>query len=445
MGTMQEGKLLLMMWVPLMTSMLVTALYNIVDTYFVSQIAGMGDAAANVLSLAFPVQMLMTALNVGTGVGVGVALSRALDSGDKEKVSNTAGNAMFLYAVYYVLMLLFGLFAAKHFIGLFTNDTVVLDLGTTYLSLVTCLSFGNVGKKCFEKLLQSTGKTSYSMIGQITGSAINIVLDPVFIFGYFGIPAMGVAGAAIATVIGQCCAIGITATLHFRKNTEIVNRLKYLKPDKNIICEIMKVGAPAILMQSLTSFMTLGMNIILKGVSASAITAYGIYHKLQNFIFMPAFGLNNASVPIIGFNCGAKKFERVRNSIRYGLIFVAVIMLFGIFLFQFFARPIIGIFGLSEEVTNLCVAALRIISIGFVFAGINVFLQGICQALGNGTYSLVISLLRLIVGVLPPAAVLATVQGSENFIWIVFPASEAISFIVAIILTLKLYLKVVRE
>lgn len=443
MGTMQEGKLLLTMGVPLMLSMLVTALYNIVDTYFVSRIEGMGDAAANALSLAMPVQMLMIALCVGTGVGVGASLSRALGSGDREKVSRTAGNAMFLYGVYYIVMLLFGLFAVKPFVALFTNDPAVLDFGTTYLSLVTCLSFGNMGEKCFEKLLQATGKTSYSMIGQMTGSVMNVILDPIFIFGYFGFPAIGVAGAAIATVIGQCCAIAITATLHFRKNTEITNRLQYLKPDKNILREIMKVGAPAILMQALTSFMTLGMNAILTGVSAASITAYGIYYKLQNFIFMPAFGLNNASVPIIGYNCGAKKFERVRHTIRYGLVFVMAIMIFGIVLFQCCARPIVEIFSLSAEVTGLCVTALRMISVGFVFAGVNVLLQGVCQALGNGTYSLAISLLRMIVVVLPLAAFLSTIPGAEGFIWIVFPIAETVAFVVSVILTLRLYRKTV--
>ncbi|MCM1542323.1 MAG: MATE family efflux transporter [Blautia sp.] len=445
MGIMHEGKLLLSMGVPLMLSMLVTALYNIVDTFFVSRIPGMGDAAANALSLAFPIQMLMTALNVGTGVGVGASLSRALGSRDREKVSKTAGNAMFLYGVYYVAMLLFGLLGAKPFIGMFTDDKDVFSLGVTYLSLVTCLSFGNMGEKCFEKLLQATGKTTYSMIGQLTGSVINIILDPVFIFGYLGIPAMGVAGAAIATVIGQCCAIGITATLHFRKNTEIINHLKYLKPDMEVLRGIMKVGAPAILMQALTSFMTLGMNFILKSVSAAAITAYGVYYKLQNFVFMPAFGLNNACVPIIGYNIGAKNHSRVKNTIRYAIWIVLAIMVSGVILFQFFAVPIAEAFRLSEDVSALCVSALRIISAGFVFAGINVLLQGVCQALGSGTGSLVISSLRLIVGVLPLAAVLAVFPGAEHFIWIAFPVAETISFAVAIPLTLRLYHKMTEH
>jgi multidrug efflux pump len=445
MGTMHEGKLLLSMGAPLMLSMLVSALYNIVDSFFVSQIPGLGDAAVNALTLAFPIQMLMTALAVGTGVGVGAELSRSLGRGDKEAASKTAGNAMFLYGCYFVILCLFGIFGSKAYIAGQTDDSTVLKLGISYLSIVTCFSFGFMGEKCFEKLLQSTGKATYSMIGQLTGAVMNMILDPIFIFGYFGLPAMGVAGAAIATVIGQCCAIGVSATLHFRKNKELNNGLRYIKPNEEIIGKILKVGAPAILMQSLTSVMSYGMNLILHGISAAAVTAFGIYYKLQNFIFMPAFGLNNASVPIIGFNRGAKKFDRVRNTIQYGLIAVSVIMVFGFILFQCFARQIVGVFDLSEEVTELAVAALRIISVGFIFSGINVLLQGICQALGNGTISLIISAFRLIVGVLPLAAILATIQGSEKFLWIAFPIAEIISFVIAVILTYRLYRKVSKN
>ncbi len=441
MGVMHEGKLLLTMGVPLMLSMLITALYNIVDTFFVSRIAGVGDAAANALSLAFPIQMLMTALNVGTGVGVGASLSRALGSNDREKASRIAGNAMFLYILYYIFMLLFGLFAAKPFIAFFTDDPVVSELGATYLSLVTCLSFGNMGEKCFEKLLQSTGKTSYSMVGQMTGSIVNVILDPIFIFGYLGVPAMGVAGAAIATVIGQCCAIGITATLHFRRNTEITAKAAYLWPNREILFHIMKVGAPAILMQALVSFMTLGMNYILSSVSAASVTAYGIYYKLQNFVFMPAFGLNNACVPIISYNLGAGNFSRIKNTIRYAVVVITGIMILGTILFEAAAAPIVGAFQLSAEVSELCARALRMICIGFVFAGVNVLLQGVCQAFGNGIISLLISSFRMILIVLPLAWVLASMQGAENFIWVVFPVAESVSFAVAIFLTLRLYRK----
>jgi len=445
MGTMNEFKLLLSTGVPLMVSMLVAALYNIVDTFFVSQIEGVGEAAANALSLAFPVQMIMVALNVGTGVGVGAALSKALGKKDGERVSKIAGNAMFLYGFYYILMLLFGLFAAEPFIALFTTDEQVLTLGVTYLRLVTCLSFGNMGEKCFEKLLQSTGKTSYSMIGQLTGSVLNVVLDPIFIFGYLGLPAMGVAGAAIATVIGQCSAIIITAILHFKKNKEIKNKLKNLKPDKDVLKEIMKVGAPAIIMQGLTSVTTLGMNFILKNVSASAVTAYGVYYKLQNFVFMPAYGVNNACIPIIGYNLGAKNKSRVKNTIKYSVIVVFAIMVIGTAIFQLFAGQIVGVFKLSDEFTTLCITAIRIITIGFSFAGINVLLQGICQAMGGGISSLIIALLRMVVIALPLAAALSAIKNAESLVWIAFPAAEAITFIAAVLLTKNLYNKSVAK
>lgn len=441
MAVMPEGKLLLTMSVPLMISLFVTALYNMVDTFFVSRMSGVGDAAANALSLAFPIQMLMTALNVGTGAGVSAALSKAIGSGNKEKASYIAGNAMFLYICYYILMLLFGIFFAESFISLFTDDPYVLVLGTTYLRYVTCLSFGNMGEKCFEKLLQSTGKTTYSMIGQLTGSVINVILDPIFIFGYFGIPEMGVAGAAIATVIGQCCAIAITGTLHFKKDMEMNTGIQYMRPDKMILKEIMTVGIPAICMQGLTSVMTFGMNFILKGVYATAVTAYGIYYKLQHFVFMPAFGINNACVPVIGYNLGAKNMKRVKNTIRYALIMVLTIMIAGIVIFQIFAEPIVSIFQLSDEFTRLCVTAIRIITCGFVFAGISVLLQGISQAMGGGVQSLVISALRLVIIVLPLSAFLSGFEGAENFIWIAFPIAEFISFIIAVILTVQLYRK----
>jgi len=439
MGGENELKLLLTTGVPLMISMLVAALYNIVDTFFVSRIDGSGEAAANALSIAFPVQMIMTALNVGTGVGVGSALSKARGRGDEERVSKIAGNAMFLYSVYYLIALAFGLFAVRPFIAMFTDDGQVLELGVTYLRCVTCLSFGNMGEKCFEKLLQSTGKTTYSMIGQLTGSALNVALDPIFIFGYFGIPAMGVAGAAIATVIGQCCAIAVTATLHFKKNKEIKNRLKNLKPDGEILKEIIKVGLPAIVMQGLTSVTTLGMNFILK--SASAVTAYGIYYKLQNFVFMPSYGVNNACIPIIGYNIGAKNKKRVKNTIKYSALIVFTIMVIGTIAFQVFAEPIVGIFKLSDEFTSLCVTAIRIITIGFVFAGINVLLQGICQAMGGGASSLIIGLLRMAVIVLPLAAALAQTENADTLVWIAFPVAEAAAFVVAFVLTRRLYRK----
>ena len=441
---MGEGSLLLAMGLPLMLSMFVQALYNIVDSYFVAQIPNMGDAAVNALTLAFPVQMLMIAFNVGTGIGVGAALSRHLGQNEMEKASRAAGNAMFLYACYFAGFSLFGIFFARIYISGQTSDRTVAEFGTTYLRIVTCFSFGCMGEKCFEKLLQSTGRTLFSMAGQLTGSVINIVLDPIFIFGYFGAPAMGVKGAAIATVIGQFCAVCVTGTIYFCKAKELKRGIKYLKVDGEVMGEIMKVGAPAILMQALTSVMTYGMNLILKSVSASAVTAFGVYFKLQSFVFMPAFGLNNALVPIIGFNYGKKEFTRVKNTIKFALLYVAVIMVLGIALFETHAAPIAGIFNLSENVTSLCATALRIISAGFLFAGASIVLQGVCQALGGGVRSFVISLFRLVIVALPLAAILSRFRDAQNFIWIVFPIAECTAVFAAAFLTVSLYRKCKR-
>ena len=441
MGTMPEGKLLLSMGTPLMMSMLVAALYNLVDSFFVAHIEGIGDAAVNALTLAFPVQMLMTALTVGTGVGVGAVLSHSLGRKDQEKANKIAGNAIFLYICYYILLCLFGIFGTKTYIAGQTGDEVVLELGTKYLQIVSCFSFGFMGEKCFEKLLQSTGKATFSMIGQLTGSVLNIILDPILIFGLFNAPKLGVSGAAIATVISQGIAVLVSGTLHFRKNKELSHKIKDCKPDIIIIKEIYKVGAPAILMQALTSVMTYGMNIILKEISAVAVTAYGIYFRLQNFIFMPAFGLNNASIPIIGFNRGAAKLKRVKNTIMYGLIIVTGIMIFGFILFQCFAPEIVGIFGLSESVNELCTNALKIISFGFVFAGVNIILQGACQALGNGTNSLIISMMRMVILVLPLAKLISQMENAQKNVWIVFPIAEIITSVIAIYITFRLYRK----
>lgn len=442
MGTMGEGKLLLAMGLPLMLSMFVQALYNIVDSYFVAQIPGMGDTAVNALTLAFPVQMLMIAFNVGTGVGVGAVLSRYLGQNEMEKAKRTAGNAMFLYACYFAGFLLFGIFFVRPYISGQTSDKTVAEFGTTYLRIITCFSFGCMGEKCFEKLLQSTGRTLFSMAGQLTGSVTNIALDPIFIFGYFGVPAMGVKGAAVATVIGQFCAVCVTGAIYFCKAKELRGGVKYLKVDGEVMGKILKVGAPAILMQALTSIMTYGMNLILKGVSASAVTAFGVYYKLQSFVFMPAFGLNNALVPIIGFNYGKKEFTRVKKTIKFALLYVAAIMIFGIVLFETLAAPIAGIFNLSENVTALCALALRIVSAGFLFAGASIILQAVCQALGSGMRSLLISLFRLVIVVLPLGAILSRFHDAQNFIWFVFPIAESVALFVAIVLTLILYRKI---
>ena len=447
MGTVPIPRLLLSMGAPMMLSMLVQALYNVVDSLFVSYIpdteliVNAGDKAVNALTLAFPVQMFVMALCVGTGVGVNAALSRSLGRKDFQQASRIAGNAMFLSVCYYLAVLLFGLLAAKPYLLSQTSDPVVAEFGVSYLQIVTICSFGTIGYMCFEKLLQATGQTTAAMLGQLTGSLTNLILDPIFIFGYLGLPAMGTTGAAIATVIGQCASLTVAGLLHFRKNKEISNRLSMLRPSAAVIRQIYTVGGPAIVMQALTSFMTYGMNLILGTISATAVTAYGIYYKLQNFIFMPAFGLNNASVPIISYNYGAGERQRIREAIRCGLLIVSAVMGCGILLLQCFARQIVGCFALSGEAAGLCVTALRIITCGFLFAGANIILQGVCQALGNGFYSLLISLLRMILVVLPLARALSRLPEAATLVWLAFPIAEAAACLAAAGLSIHIFRK----
>ncbi len=445
MGTVPVPKLMISMAAPMMLSMLVQALYNVVDSLFVSYIpdtaaiVDAGDKAVAALTLAFPIQLLIVALCIGTGVGVNAALSRSLGAGDRKQASKIAGNALSLSLIYFILILLFGLFAVEGYINSQTADPITAEFGISYLRIVTVYSLGSTGFMCLEKLLQSTGKTVCSMAGQLVGSIINIILDPIFIFGYFGVPAMGVAGAAVATVIGQFASCIAAMALHLWKNTELDRRLCMMKPDLRIIGTIFTVGGPAIVMQALTSVMTYGFNLILGVISESAITAYGIYFKLQSFIFMPSFGLNNACVPVISFNYGARQKQRIRQAIFSGLGIVSVIMILGTVLLQCFSAQVVGWFDVSAETTQLSIQALRIITLGFLFAGINIILQGACQALGNGIYSLIISLLRMIVVALPAAWLLSLLPNAQNMVWLAFPIAEVAACAVAAALSVSIY------
>ena len=445
MGTQPIPSLLVRMGAPMMLSMIVQALYNVVDSLYVSYIPdtatviNAGDKAINALTLAFPVQMLIMALCIGTGVGVNASLSRSLGKGDRELASHIAGNAVFISICYYAATLLFGLFGISAYIASQTSDGVVMSMSADYLRVITVCSFGSIWYMCFEKLLQATGKTTAAMIGQLAGALTNIALDPVFIFGFMGVPAMGVTGAAVATVIGQCVSFVVVLALHFRQNTELNIVPSMLKPDRGIIARIYAVGAPAIAMQALTSVMTYGMNMILGSMSDVAVTAYGVYYKLQNFIFMPVFGLNNASIPIIAYNYGARQPFRVRSAIRCGLTIALAIMLIGIIALQLFGAQLVSCFQLSDTAAQLCYTALRIITLGFLFAGANIILQGACQALGNGLYSLVISLLRMVVVTLPLAWLLSRAEQALNMVWYAFPAAEFTACAVAVALTLHIY------
>lgn len=433
MGIEPVGSLILKMGIPMILSMMLQAFYNIVDSYFVSSMEGVGDAAVNALTLAFPIQALMVALAIGTGVGVNSLLSKFLGMGDRKTASRIAGNAVFLSVCTYILFLIFGLFFVDAYISSQTSDPIIQKMGCSYLKICTVLSFGSVIYMIYEKLLQGTGKTVLSTIAQVSGAITNIILDPIMIFGMFGCPALGIAGAAYATVIGQVVSLVLGMIFHHTKNKEIETKAEYLVPDKEIITAIYRVGIPAIIMQALMSVMTYCINIIFVRVSGSVVTAYGIYFKIQQFVFFAAFGLNNAIIPIVAFNYGMRDRARIFKAIRCGLLYNAIIMLAGAVLLQVFGKQIIGLFDVSTEVKELSIQAVRIVTLGYIFVGANVIFQGIFQALGEGIKSLVISAIRLIIVVLPLAYFFTTLPNAQNIVWAAFPIAEACGLVVSIL------------
>ena len=450
MGTEAVPKVMLSMGIPIILSMVLQACYNIVDSMFVARIpdsgniTNMGEYAVNALTLAFPVQMLIVAFGIGTGVGVNALLAKSLGQRDEEKVARTAGNGVTLALIIYIVFLLFGLFGVKAYIGSQTNDEVVLGMGISYLSICSVVSFGIVLFSIYEKLLQSTGKTIYSTIAQVSGAVVNIVLDPVMIFGYFGLPEMGICGAAYATVIGQVVSMLIAMYFHYRKNTEVKSGMQYLMPDKGIVKEIYVIGLPAIIMQALMSFMTYGVNLIFGTVSQAAVTAYGIFYKIQQFIFFAGFGLRDAITPIVSFNYGMGDKNRVKQGIFYGILYTEIIMLIGMIGLEVFASPLIGLFAMSEETEALCVLAARIIAAGFLFAGGNIAVQGVFQALGCGLNSLIVSLLRLCVVVLPLAWLFTKLENATFMIWWAFPIAELVTLAVAAALMVQANNKMIK-
>lgn len=440
MGTANIKKLMLSMGLPMIVSMALQAVYNIVDSYFVScmpdtaEVQHMGDLAVNALTLAFPVQMLMIAIGVGTGVGINAILSRSLGEGDSEKCSKIAGNSIFLGLCMYVVFLLFGIFGVDAYIGSQTDNQQIISMATSYLRICTIGSFGVSMYITYEKLLQATGKTMQSTIAQIAGALTNIILDPIMIFGWCGLPEMGIEGAAYATIIGQFVSFALDAVFHYLCTKDFSANIKYVKPQLSIIGQIYRVGVPAILMQALMSFLTYGVNVIFANVSTEAVTAYGIYYKIQQFVFFAAFGMNNAMIPIIAFNYGMRSKKRINQGIRYGMIYTLIIMFLGAVLLQVFANQILGIFLLSDKTRELAILAIRIITLGYIFVGANIAYQGIFQALGCGVSSLVLSLIRLIVVPLPLAAAFTCFANSETLIWIAFPVGELAAFLIALVM-----------
>lgn len=437
MGTMPVRKLMLSMGIPMILSMMLQALYNIVDSAFVSNMAENGETALNALTLDFPVQMLMVAIGIGTGVGANVLLARSLGEENEERASKAAGNAVFLASVIYIVFFIFGIFGARAYISSQTSNPQVLEMAVDYLQICCIASFGIVFFSIYEKLLQATGRSLYSTIAQISGAVINMILDPILIYGYLGFPKYGVKGAAYATVIGQIASFLLALLFHLKYNKEISNKLKYMKPDRKIIGRIYSIGLPAIIAQALMSVMTYGLNIIFGKIDETVVTAYGLYYKIQQFILFAAFGLRDAITPIISFNNGMRSKSRVKDGIKYGMGYTLVIMIIGLLVLEIFAQPFSAIFGLSGKTQDLCISAMRIVSISFIFAGVNIAFQGIFQALDSGIESLIISICRQLIFVLPVAwgfSLLAR-QSMNNMwlVWTTFPIAEMISAIIACI------------
>lgn len=435
------NKLMLSMGIPIIISMMLQALYNIVDSAFVSNMAENGEAALNALTLAFPMQMLMIAVSIGTGVGANALLSKSMGAGDDEKAAKTAGNAMFLGLVIYIVFLLFGLFGVDIYIGFQSSNPLIVSMASQYLKLCCVASFGIVFFSVFEKLLQSTGHSMYSTIAQISGAVCNIVLDPILIYGLFGLPEMGVYGAALATVIGQVLSFALAIIFHFKVNKHIRFGMKYLKPSANIIKEIYSIGLPAIISQALMSVMTYGLNIIMGRADENLVTAYGLYYKIQQFILFAAFGLRDAITPIISFSHGMGNKNRIRDGIKYGQLYTLIIMLLGLLITELFTEPLAGVFSLSGETEALCISAIRIISVSFIFAGACIAFQAIFQALGGGIESLIISVCRQIIFVLPVAYMftkLMTLGENEYIVWFTFPIAEFISAIISMLLMVRI-------
>ena len=422
MGVMPVGKLLFSISTPMGISFLVQSLYNIVDSIFVARYSP--DALAAV-SLAYPIQILMIAVSVGTGVGVNALLSRLLGEGKKERAKATADNAVLLAIISSIAFAIFGAIGTKAFFDAQTNSETIRTLGYSYLSIVTIFSFGLILEVTYERILQSTGKTIYNMITQGIGAIINIILDPILIFGLLGAPKMGVAGAAIATVAGQIIAMILSFIFNMKYNEDVdISFGKHIfKPDFIIIKDIYKVGIPSIAMQSMSTLMMLGLNKILVRYSDMAVNVLGIYYKLQSFVFMPIFGLNNGMTPIVAYNYGARNKDRIMKALKYSFLSSVVIMVIGTAIFWIFPKELMILFSPNEEMMKLGIPALRICSLCFILAAFDVIAIASFQSLGNGMYALYASFLRQLVLILPLAYVLSKMFGLEA-VWYSIPLAE---------------------
>ena len=443
MGVMPVNKLLLNMSLPMMVSMLVQALYNIVDSIFVATVR---ENALTAVSLAFPLQTLMIALGTGTGVGVNALLAKQLGEKNHKGVSKTAMNGIFLTILSYLIFLIIGFVAIKPFYAsqVKNADMEIMTLGIEYLSIVCVCSFGLYAQLIGEKLLQATGKTIYTMISQGIGAIINIILDPILIFGMFGLPKMGVAGAAIATVIGQIVGGIISVYFNVSKNHEIKFEIKGFRPDMETIGNIYKVGLPSIIMQSIGSIMTYGMNQILIAFSSTATAVFGVYFKLQSFFFMPLFGLNNGMVPIIAFNFGAGKRSRMLKTLKLSYLYAFVLLFLAFIVFETMPATLLGLFEASEDMVLMGVPALRIIGVHFLIAWFCIISGSLFQSLGNGVYSLVVSVARQLFVLLPAAYILSKI-GGLSAVWWSFPIAELASLTFSAIFLFSINRKIIRN
>lgn len=428
MGTMPENKLLLSMAVPMMISMLVQALYNIVDSIFVSRIC---EDALTAVSMAFPWQNIVIAIAVGFGVGINALLSRALGQKNAERVNQVAVNGLLLAGLSYLLVLVAGLIGIRAYMRTQTDIETIVNYGITYLNTCILCSFGVFVEITFERFLQATGRTVYSMITQLTGAITNIILDPILIFGLLGFPKLGIAGAAWATVIGQCVGAVVAVMLNHFKNPEVHLRLRHIRPNGRLMGEITAISIPSIIMSCISSLTCFVMNMILIAYSSTAVAVFGVYFKLQSFVFMPVFGLNNGMVPIIAYNYGAQKPERIHKTIRLGMVYAVAIMMVGLLVFQLIPKELLLMFDASDAMLEIGAPALRIMSLAFVFAGIGIVSGSSCQAFGYSVYSMLISIARQIV-VLIPAAYLLSLTGVLRSIWFAFPIAEIFSLILSL-------------
>lgn len=441
MGVMPVNKLLISMSLPMVMSMLVQALYNIVDSIFVSKI---NENALTAVSLAFPIQTLMIAVAGGTCVGINAVLSRSLGEKDYDKVNKSACNGIILMIASYFIFLLVGLFATAPFYKNLTDDAEIVQYGIDYLSVVCCCSFGIFAQFTFEKLLQSTGKTFYTMITQGTGAIINIILDPILIFGLAGMPKMGVKGAAVATVIGQIIAGILALYFNHTKNEDVKISRSAMKIDGEIIRQIYIVGIPSTIMQAIGSLMTYGMNKILISFTPTATTVFGVYFKLQSFVFMPIFGMNNGLVPILAYNFGAGKKDRFMQAMKLGVMYAVAAMMIGLLVFQTMPETLLRFFEASDTMIEIGVPALRIISVSYLLAGFCIICGTVFQALGCAVYSMIVSIARQLV-VLLPAAYLLSLSGNLNYVWWAFPIAELMSLCMTVFFLVRINKKIISR